>query len=106
MSPDDEAATGGDDLLDPPALEPYEPLRYLYTTKTVAGAREFASALGGPAEVWELDGRYYPVRRNSTGAGLLRHRGATLIPPEDDALNMEMDALLTGLQRADGGRRE
>jgi hypothetical protein len=106
MLPGDPAAAGDDDLLDPRPLEPYEPLDFLYTTRTVAGARAFASGLGGPAEVWELNGRYYPVRRNSTEASLLRHRGASLVPAEDDALHMEMDALLTGLQRADGGAAE
>lgn len=106
MLPDDSPSPGGDDLLDPPPVEPYAPLDYLYTTRTVAGAREFSGGLGGPAEVWELKGRYFPIRRNSTEAGLLRHRRASLIPPEDDALHMDLDALLTGLQRADSGPQE
>jgi hypothetical protein len=68
----------------------------------VAGARAIAEALGGPAEVWELDGRYYPARRHSTEAGVLRHRGAELVPPEDDDLHMGFDRRLTDLARADG----
>lgn len=94
-----------DDLFDPPPVEPFDPLHYLFTTETVAGARAFAEGLGGPAEVWELDGRYYPVRRHSTEAGVLRHRGAELVPPEDDDLHMGLDRLLIDLQRADGTRQ-
>lgn len=79
----------------------HDPLEYLFTTTTVAGARDVANALGGLPEVWELDGRYYPVRRNSNEARTLEHLDAELIPPSDDEGHMELDALLAGLQRLD-----
>lgn len=87
-------------LFDPEPLDPYEPLDFLFTTETVVGARAFASALPGPGQVWELAGRYYPVRRNSTDAVLLRDRGAEVLHEEDDEMQMNLDRLLTGLQRA------
>ncbi len=93
----------GDDLLDLEPVEPVDSLHFLFTTNTVAGARAFAAALEGRGEVWELNGRYYPVRRNSDEARLLRRRGAEVVPPDDDALHMILDPLLSAMQRADAG---
>lgn len=93
-----------EDILDPAPIEPFNPLDYLFTAATISGARTLADALGGPAEVWELDGRYYPVRRNSNEAGVLRHHGAELVPPQDDALHMSLDPLLAAVQRLDAAR--
>lgn len=89
-----------------PPLPPYDPRTYMFTTRTVAGARTFADHLPSPSEVWELEGRYYPVARNSEDAAWLRNHGASLIPPEDDALHQEFDPFLIGLQRADKDRTD
>lgn len=94
-----DPAAGLFDDLEP--IEPYDPLAYLFFTATVAGAREYAGALGLHTEVWELRGRYYPVRRGSTEADILRRAGAEVVPAGDDALHMELDGLLLALQRAD-----
>lgn len=102
MTDPDPNVAPEDRILDPPpAGEPYDALHYVFTTRTTRGARAYANALGGPGEVWELEGAYYPVRRHSEEAGLLLRRGANLIPPEDDELHMDFDRLLIGLQRID-----
>jgi hypothetical protein len=67
---------------------------WMFTTETIAGARTFVAGLCGRGEVWEHGGRYYPVRAGSTDAFWLRTAGATLIPPEDDALHYELDEFL------------
>jgi hypothetical protein len=89
------------DLFDAEPVEPFDPLTYLFWTATIAGARDVAGALGRHTEVWELRGRYYPVKRGSSEADILRRAGAELLPAADDALHMEFDALLRGLQRTD-----
>lgn len=93
-----------DILGEPPPLAPHDPRAYLLTARTAAGARLLARNLSGPGEVWELDGVYYAVKRSSPNAVWLADQGASLVPPEDDALHMELDALLIALQRSDGGR--
>ncbi|HEX8691429.1 MAG TPA: hypothetical protein VF746_03215 [Longimicrobium sp.] len=87
-----------------PPLPPFDPRTYMFTTRTIAGARTFADHLPSPGEVWELEGKYYPVKRNSEEAAWLRDHGASLVPPEDDALHQEFDPFLVGLQRADKDR--
>ena len=79
----------------------FDPLRFLFTTQTVSGARDVAAALGAHGEVWELRGEYYPVRRWSPEAAILRSEGAELVPAADDELHMGLDALLAALQQID-----
>lgn len=95
---------GDDDLFAPEPVEPFDPLRFLFTTATVAGARAFAEGLGACPEVWELRGAYYPVQRRSPEAEILSRAGAELVPPADDHLHMELDGLLQALQRTDSGQ--
>lgn len=95
-----------DILGEPPPLAPHDPRAYLLTARTAAGARLLAENLSGPGEVWEFDGVYYAVKRSAPGAAWLADQGASLIPPADDALHMELDAFLVGLQRADQGRSD
>lgn len=90
-----------DDVFAPEPVEPFDALSYLFTTATVAGARAFAEALGAASEVWELRGAYYPVRRGSNEADILRRAGGEIVPPADDGLHMDLDALLLALQRTD-----
>jgi hypothetical protein len=91
-------------LLEPEEIQPFDPVRFLFTTATVTCAREIASALGQLTDVWELRGRYYPVRRGSPEADILQRAGAEIVPRGDDALHAGMDTLLFGLQRLDAPR--
>jgi hypothetical protein len=75
----------------------FVPTDWMFTARSIAGARTFVEGLSGPGEVWEYHGRYYPVRRGSVDACWLRDAGASLIPPEDDRLHHELDAVLRGL---------
>lgn len=90
-------------LFEPDDIQPFDVIRFLFTTATVTCAREIASALGQLTDVWELCGRYYPVRRGSPEADILRRAGAEIVPAGDDVLHAELDALLSGLQRLDAG---
>ena len=99
---DDDPA---ENILGPrPPLPPHDPRDYMFTMQTIVAARTWADHLPHPGEVWELDGKYYPVQRYSDDAVWLKAHGASLVPPEDDDLHMEFDRLLTGLQRVDNKR--
>lgn len=81
----------------------FSPLEWMFTTETIAGARTFLAGLEAPGEVWELRGRYFPVRSSSEDASWLRSAGATLIPPEDDALHHHLDTFLVSLTEGPTG---
>lgn len=70
---------------------------WMFTTETIAGARTFLVGLDGPGEVFEYRGRYYPVQTGSEDASWLRSAGASVIPPEDDALHYHLDRYLRGI---------
>lgn len=76
----------------------FRPTDWMFTTETVAGARTFLAGLEAPGELWELHGRYFPVRSHSADASWLRTAGATLIPPEDDHLHHQLDTFLLTLR--------
>jgi hypothetical protein len=96
----DEDLIGSALFCDAPAGE-FRATDWMFTTETIAGARTFVEGLDGPGEVWEHMGRYYPVRVASEEAAWLREAGASLIPPQDDALHHELDQIL----RPDRGDR-
>lgn len=96
-----------DDILgERPPIPPRDPREFMFTTRTIGGARTIADNLRNPGQVWELEGKYYPVERTSENAAWLREHGASLIPPEDDPLHEEFDPFLIGLQRADRPRSD
>lgn len=96
----DDAPTLFDEHGTPPEFCPTE---WMFTTETIAGARTFLAGLEAPGEVWEYRGRYYPVRASSADAFWLRGAGATLIPPEDDALHHHLDRFLDTLMEGEAG---
>jgi hypothetical protein len=85
-----EDTLGSAQLGDDPPPE-FSPTEWMFTTETISGARTFLAGLEAPGEVWELHGRYFPVRSASEDASWLRSAKATLIPPEDDPLHHHLD---------------
>lgn len=78
---------------------PFTPTDFMFTAATLAGARTFLAGLNAPGELYEYEGRYYPVRRGSEDARWLVEAGATFIPAEDDLLHHNLDPVLAALQR-------
>jgi hypothetical protein len=98
----DELREATDDILGAlPPLPPYDPRTYMFTARTIDGARAYAAHLPGPGEVWELEGRYYPVMRHGSEAAWLAGHGGTVVPAEDDILHRDLDLLLPRLRRTD-----
>jgi hypothetical protein len=81
----------------------FSPIEWMFTTETIAGGRTFLSGLAAPGELWEYNGRYFPVRAGSDEAVWLRGAGATLIPPRADAFHHRLDAIVAGLAHGVAG---